>query len=279
MKIYLIINGGKMKNLIILLILFVMFGISFINSAFSQDQRKNTLISIKQQVTFQRFIFENKISELKLPIIISKSDSLTDLKKDTTRKRAKDMSKSWWEPLLDLSFWSKLSGPGPFVGLGIDYPAYIFSKNFSLYAGISFSNSIDNTLQYYKTDSIRTIIIDSTLIDTTYIKYDSCISCEKSKAVQILLFKIEAQYHIPGSDFDVYAGGGFSTFFGETFKSFSRGSASFGASWRTLNYIQVGLLCNVFKNFNPSSFGAVNESEMKNTVEFVPGAFIKVSLF
>ncbi|MEO8210092.1 MAG: hypothetical protein ABI840_05995, partial [bacterium] len=117
------------------------------------------------------------------------------------------------------------------------------------------------------------------VIRYTLVHYDSCISCQDSKAVEILSLKFEAKYHLPRSKFDIYAGLGFNTFLGETFTTFSRVSGSFGAAWRALKYIQVGLMCNVFKRFNPSNFGAVNDNKTKSTVEFVPGASIKVVLF
>ena len=272
-----------MKKIILLTIIIFLLKNCCITPAFSQKQSMNDLTLYKEQISKYPYLLDYLIPGFKNQIYLSKSDS-TEVKKthssiDSTRPKAHDMSKSWWEPLIDLSYWSKLSGPGPFIGLGIDYPALTISKNFSIYSGISFSHSLDNTLQYYITDSIRVPNPPPDTLGFTFVKYDSCISCEKSKAVEILLIKIEAQYHIPRSDFDVYAGAGFSTFFGETFKAFSRGSGSFGASWHALKNIQFGLLCNVFKQFNPESFGAVNESDIKNTIEFVPGAFMKVSLY
>jgi len=254
-----------MKNLILLLVL---FGNSFITQAFSQTSPANDLTLHNDQTSNQHYQLEKIIPVLSTAISYSKADTTN---RDTTKK-------SFWESLLDFSFLNKLSGPGPFVGIGVDYPAFKLSKNFTVFVGLSFSHSIDNKLKYYRT--LDSVFVPSTNQGGTWVSsFDSCISCEKSKAVEMVSVKIEMQYHIPRSPFDLYLGGTLHTFFGETFKSFSRGSGSFGAGWHALKCIQFGLMVNVFKEFKPSSFGAVDDSDSKDGVEFVPGAFVKVNLF
>jgi hypothetical protein len=260
-----------MKNLILLIILFFLFEHCFITPVFSQEQRVSDLSLYKIQMSNHLYQLENSIQGITKPISFSKAD--------TTRPRAHAVNEPWYKPWLDFSFLSKLSGPGPFAGLGFEYPVFIFARDFSLYAGISFSHSLDNTLQYYKTDSAYARDSINGVVFYTLVHYDSCVACRDNKGVTIFSLQVDAQYHFPGSDFDIYGGLGFNEFFGDAFTSFSRASGSFGASWYTpLKYIKVGLMFNLYKKFNPNSFGAVNNSAIKNTVEIVPGAFIKVGL-
>jgi len=116
-----------MKKLNILLIFIFLLKNCFITPAFSQKQSMNDLTLYKEQISKYPYLLDYLIPGFKNQIYLSKSDS-TEVKKthssiDSTRPKAHDMSKSWWEPLIDLSYLSKLSGPGPFIGLGIDYPA------------------------------------------------------------------------------------------------------------------------------------------------------------
>jgi len=215
-------------------------------------------------ITSQNYIAKKTISHSVL--LISNPDSNTFKQRDSVK------SKSWWEPLFDINFWSKLSGPGPFIGLGIDYPVIKYSDIFAISIGTDFSHSIDNTLQYY----IPIYGNDSSQVNQ-FLK-DSCIFCRQSKSVKILSVRIEALYHIHKSPIDILFGSGFHTFFGETFKTFSRFSGSIGIEWHALKYILVGLTGNIFKRFYPSDFGAINSKEIPSSIEFIPGGFVKIYL-
>jgi hypothetical protein len=250
-----------LKNLIIIFILFFLQGYYLVTTTtFSQEFQSLNNKLIIEPMGYNQSQSSSLLQGYNLSNYFSRSNLM---RPDTVKK------KSWWEPLLDLSFWTKLSGPGPFLGIGFDYPVFKFTDNLALFVGTSFSHSIDNTLKYYKTISLDT---PSTLT------YDSCISCRQSKAVEIFSLKVEAQYHWPRSPVDFYIGGGIHTFFGETFESFSRISMALGAGVHVLKYLRLGMMVNIFNRFKPDSFGAMNSSDVTNSIELIPGAFINVSL-
>lgn len=249
------------------LIFFIGLVICLIPRTFSQQPNANKLRLSKEEANSIGYWSDHTLNSRIFP------DST---RPDTTKK--KDKPKSWWETLLDFSFWNKLSGPGPFIGAGIEYPVFKFT-NVAIFVGGSVSHSLDNTLQYYKTVT-DTVVRRDSMNNPIFVakSIDSCIQCKESKAVQMVSLMINAQYRIPKSKFDLLFGFGLHTFFGETFATFSRVSGVFGAGWRVLKYIRVGFMVNVFDHFKPSKFGAVDGKDSTGSVEFVPGAFVSVSL-
>jgi len=254
-----------MKKLIFLSVLFVCIVNFLFSTVFSQETSSYDVKSYKKN-SIIKIYRSGSLMGYKPLISSSTADTTKPLK-----------TKPWWETLLDFSFWSKLSGPGPFLGIGMEYPVFKL-ENIAVFIGGSLSNSIDNSLPYYVTIT-RKIIYPPDSTHATTVRIDSCIQCGESRAVRIVSLQLEVNYNIPRSNFDLFLGGGIHTFFGETFHSFSRISGSFGASWLTpLQYLRVGLMVNAFNRFKPDSFGAIG-GDKTNSVEFIPGVFISVSLF
>ena len=252
-----------MKNL--LLLFFTAALLSCLTPhTFSQELNINKLTLNAESIS----ILKNQSGSLKWNRILPDSS-----RPDTTKK---EKPKTWWETLLNFDFWNKLSGPGPFIGAGIEYPVFKF-QNAAIFIGGSVSHSLDNTLQYYIPIYKDSLDTSGNIVNRLFLR-DSCIECSESKAVQMVSLKVDAQYRIPKSQFDLFLGVGLHTFFGEAFTTFSRISGIFGGGWRVLKYIRVGVMVNLFEHFKPSTFGAVDGQDSTGSMEFVPGAFVSVSL-
>lgn len=200
------------------------------------------------------------------------SGHLTDSSKTDSVRRSGAWN--WIKEQFNLrfSFLSKLSGPGPFMRVGItshllDNVRLGPLNSISVRLAASYGTSVANDLTY---DTITTVMnpIDSTLVRVRPFK--------KSTTVNVFSLQPSFEYRFPNSSVQVGVTIGAHLFSGEAFPTLGRISLAPQIAFRPCWCYRIGFLVNALPGASADTFGAQSGLD-NNGIEYVWEFFHELS--